>query len=526
MKVLVTDKISPRGVEVLEGYEGLEVVVDHKISPEDLLRSIGGYDAIAIRSRTKMTKEVIEAGDRLKVISRAGVGLDNVDIEAATERGVVVMNTPGTSNVTTAEHTIAMLMALARKIPQANRSIKNGKWEKSKFTGVELSGKTLGVIGLGNIGSVVAGRAQGLGMKINGFDPFLSRESALKHGINRVSLDDLVAGSDFITVHTPMTDETRGLISDDAFEKMKDGVMVLNCARGGIIDEEALYRAIQSGKVAGAALDVFSKEPPTGNPIIELDEVICTPHLGASTTEAQANVAVAAVEQIADYLTKGNIRNAVNAPALSPEILEKLSPYLVLAEKLGSLYAQLFPGGVSRISFEYSGDILKTDPTPLSHAFLKGLFEPVLDLQVNMINAHSHAVRRGIEVVGTRSPGPQDFSNMMVVNVQSDDGDHQIAGVVMGKKTPRIVKLDSLEFEAPLEGNILVVRNKDRPGTIGAIGVYLGEKGVNIAGFQLGREEEGGSAIAFINIDSTVKSEMIEEIAQLSNVVDVHQVNL
>jgi D-3-phosphoglycerate dehydrogenase len=526
MKVLISDNISPQGIEILKRVPEIEVDIKTKLSNEELKEIIKDYDGLIIRSGTKVTAEIIDAATNLKVIGRAGIGVDNVDIGEATKKGIVVMNTPGGNNITTAEHAISLLLSLTRNIPQATTSLKSGKWEKGKFIGCEICNKTLGVIGIGNIGSIVADRALGLKMNVIAYDPYISQESASKIGVELVSLDELFKRSHFITIHVPITEETRHLIDREAFNKMRDRVMIINCARGGIIDEEALYEAIVSGKVAGAALDVFEKEPPGDNPLLKLNNVICTPHLGASTDEAQINVAIAVAEQVVDYLVNGIIKNAVNVPSVSGEILKVLKPYIDLAEKLGSFQVQISKGGLEEISVEYSGEVSKYNVAPITLSLLKGLLSPILGEGVNYVNAPIIAKERGIRVIESKRSEVEDFASLITTKVRTKNEENIIAGAIFGKRDPRIVRIDDFFLEAIPEGYILVIHNIDKPGVIGNIGTTLGKNSINIAGFQLGREKIGGKAISLLHVDSSVPKKVIEEIKKLPNIISVIQVKL
>jgi len=525
MKVLVSDSISPKGIDILK-KANLEVDVKTGLSPEELKREIGSYDALIVRSATKVTADIIEAANNLKVIGRAGSGLDNVDQTAATKHGIVVMNTPGGNTITTAEHTMALLLSMARQIPQATASMKEGKWEKKKFMGVEIYNKTLGIIGLGNIGSQVAKMAQGMGMHVIAYDPFLSEEKAKTLGVKAVDLDELLRESDFITIHTPLTSETRGLINAERIAKMKKGVRLINAARGGIVDEKALYEALKTGKIAAAALDVFEKEPPVGSPLLELDNVVVTPHLGAATEEAQENVAVAIAEQIVDYLVRGTIRNAVNFPSVPPDILPTLQPYINLAERLGSFLSQNFEGGIDEIIVEYRGEITGLALEPIKIAVIKGILTPILEETVNFINAPLIAKERGIEVKELTTKDAGDYHNMLIVRVKAGLHEGMVAGVLHGKKDPRIIRIDNFAVEVVPEGEMLVLLNIDKPGVIGNIGTLLGKNNINIARMQFGRERPGGKAISVVSVDTPVSKEILSEIKKLPNVLSVKQIHL
>ncbi|HWO43192.1 MAG TPA: phosphoglycerate dehydrogenase [Candidatus Eisenbacteria bacterium] len=527
MKILVTDSLAPQGLEVFERTPGFDVDVRLGLKPEELKAIVGEYDGWVIRSGTKVTAELIQAANRLKVIGRAGVGYENIDIEAASKKGVVVMNTPGGNNVTTAEHTISLMMALARHIPQAVASLKAGQWKRDKFIGVELCNKTLGVIGLGNVGRIVAERAAGLRMKVAGYDPFIPPENIARMGVEPVGLEELFARSDFITVHVPLTPETHGLINREAFGKMKPGVRIINCARGGIVDERDLASAIREGKVAGAALDVYVEEPPPpGHPLIQMEQVITTPHLGASTDEAQLNVAIAVAEQVVAFLTHGVVRYAVNVPSVSPELLDILRPYLTLAEKLGSLQVQMAGALPKEVQVEYRGEVTQYDVAPLTVAVLKGILTPVMESGVNYVNAPLIARERGVEIVESKSTGAGDFASSIVVKVSTKKKELEIEGAIFGSKNPRIVRVNGFYLEAVPEGYILILHNRDVPGVVGAVGTLLGKNGINIAGMELGRSEKGGNAISFIHVDDAVPKKALQELRALPQIVSAELVKL
>lgn len=527
MKILVSDKLSAKGIEILQSAEGIQVDVKTGLSAQQLLDCISEYDGLAIRSESKITLQVIEAAKRLKVIGRAGIGIDNVDLEAATKKGIVVMNTPGGNTITTAEHTISMMLALARKIPQANSSIKNRSWEKGKFMGVEVYNKTLGIIGMGRIGSEVSKRAKGLGMNVIAYDPFISREMLKKQEVELVELEELFNRSDFITIHTPLSSETKYLINKQSFQLMKNGVRIINCARGGIIDEEALTEAIKSGKVAGAALDVFDQEPPQpDNPLLMLDQVICTPHLGASTAEAQENVAIAVAQQMVDYLKRGIISNAVNVPSLGPESLSAIRPYLVLAEKIGRLQAQLCEGRMEEVDLQYRGQIEDKDLSLFAIFFLKGLLETILIESVNYVNAPVLAQERGIKVTQTKGGSLEGYANLLTSKLKTDRGESLIAGTLFNGDNPRMVHVDGFQLEAVLEGYMLIFSNIDKPGLIGNIGTTLGNNNINIASMHFGREKVGGKAISVVRIDTPADQNVLNQLKQLPNVVSVKLVHI
>jgi D-3-phosphoglycerate dehydrogenase len=527
MKILVTDPLAPEGLEVFKKAEGFEVDVKIGLKPEELKKICADYDGWVIRSGTRITAELIEAAKNLKVIGRAGVGYENIDADAATKRGIVVMNTPGGNNVTTGEHTIAVMMALARHIPQAVASLKSGKWERNKFVGVELCNKTIGVIGLGNVGRIVAERAAGLRMKVIGYDPFIAAENIARMGVEPGTLEDIFAKADFITVHVPLTPETQGMINQAAFAKMKTGVRIINCARGGIVDERDLADAIQQGKVAGAALDVYVDEPPRpDHPLVKLDQVITTPHLGASTDEAQLNVAIAVAEQMVDFLSKGIVRYAVNVPSVSPELLEVLRPYLTLGEKLGSLHTQMAGALPDEVHIEYRGDVTQYNVAPLTLAVLKGLLTPVMESAVNYVNAPLVAKERGIKVVESKSEWAGDFASSIIVKSKNGKQDLEIEGAMFGAKHPRIVRVNDFYLEAVPEGYILILQNRDVPGVVGAVGTILGKNGINIAGMELGRTEKGGNAISFTHVDDVVDKKALDELRALPQIVSAALVKL
>ena len=525
MKVLVSDNISSKGVEILK-KAGLAVDVKTGMKPEELKACIGEYSGLVIRSATRVTAEIIEAATNLKVIGRAGSGLDNVDKIAASKKGIVVMNTPGGNTVTTAEHTIAMLFALARLVPQATASMKAGKWEKKKFMGVELFNKTLGIIGLGAIGSQVAKKAQGLEMNVIAYDPFLSEDKAQAMGIKKGSLDDIFIESDFITIHSPMTPETKGLINASTIAKMKQGVRIINCARGGIVNEQDLYEAMKSGKVAGAALDVFEKEPPEDNPLLTLDNLICTPHLGASTEEAQENVALAVAEQIADYLVHGTIRHAVNFPSIPSDQVPRLQPYINLAEKLGSFCCQIFEGGATEIIVEYLGDASTINTAPVTIAALKGYLSPILLETVNFVNAPFIAKERGIDVKETRSSDAGDFYSKITIRIKARNKESYVSGTLYSKKDPRVIEIDHFTVEIVPEGELLLIYNNDKPGVIGNIGNIMGKNNINIARMHFGRESAGGIAISVVSLDAKPGPDVIDQLKALPNILSIKQISL
>lgn len=527
MKILISDSLSDEGIKILKEVKEFEVDIKTELKPDELKEIIKNYEALIVRSATKVTKEVINAADKLKVIGRAGVGLDNVDLEAATSKGIIVMNAPGGNTISTAEHTMSMILALSRNIPLANSSLKAGEWKRSKFIGVEVYGKTLGVVGLGRIGTEVSKRAISFGMKIAAYDPFLSKEAAKQLGIELVELEDLFKRSDYITVHTPLTDETRHLISDKEIALMKDSVRLVNCARGGIIDEEALLRGLDSGKVAGAALDVFEKEPPDfSSPLLKHKNIVITPHLGASTEEAQVNVAIEVCLCVRDALLDKGIRNAANFPCLSAEVCQILAPYINLGEKLGMLAGQLFEGRLNELKINYTGEIIQHDLSPLTMAIIKGILSPILQETVNYVNAKILAKERGIRILESKSEQEEDFTNLISLEVEVEGKRHKVAGTLFTNNEPRIVNVNGLYVETIPQGYMLFLENWDKPGVIGSLGTLLGKNGVNIAGMTFGRDKPGGKAVSALNIDSAVSNKILDEIKKLDNILSVKLVKL
>lgn len=517
-KVLISDKLSPQAIAIFKD-RGVEVDVKTGLSEDELIAIIGEYDGLAIRSATKVTPKVLDAATKLKVVGRAGIGVDNVDVKAATARGVVVMNTPFGNSVTTAEHALSLMMSLARQIPSANQSTHEGKWEKNKYMGVEMAGKTLGLIGCGNIGSIVADRAQGLKMKVIAFDPFLSAERASAINVEKVELDALLARADFISLHTPLTDSTRHLLNKDTLAKTKKGVRIINCARGGLVVEADIKAAIESGHVAGAAFDVFEEEPAKNNPLFGMEQVVATPHLGASTTEAQENVAIQVAEQMAEYLTVGTVTNALNMPSVSAEDAARLKPYLQLASALGGFAGQMTKGGLTKVSIEFEGKVTELNTKPLTAAALNGLLAPLME-GVNMVNAPVVAKERNIDVSEIRHERTAHYKTLMRVKVVFDGGKFEIAGTLFGDK-PRITTINDIPLEAALGNRMLLVVNEDKPGLIGGVGQLLGDAKVNIANFNLGRNSEATAAVALIEVDSEVDAALLGKIAKLPSVNDV-----
>ena len=527
MKILVSDPLAEEGLKILKDIKEFSVDIKTGLKPEELKKIIKDYDAIIVRSATKVTREVIQAAEKLRVIGRAGVGLDNVDLATATERGIVVMNAPAGNTISTCEHTMSMLIALARSIPQANTSVKQGEWKRSKFMGIELYKKTLGIIGLGRIGAEVAKRALSFGMKVIAFDPYLSSEVGKGLGVEMVELESLLKNSDFITVHTPLTENTRHVISDKEFALMKDGVRIINCARGGIIDEKALIKAIQQGKVAGASLDVFEKEPPSSDyELLKSDNVITTPHLGASTEEAQVNVAVEIAECVCDYLLGRGIRNAANYPQIEPEVYKILAPYINLAQALGNFSSQLTEGRPKVVSIQYSGGISQHDVAPITMSLMKGFLTPILEESVNFVNACSLAEARGIKIKETRLSSEEEFVNLISVKINTDKEARQICATLSPNRQPRIVKVDDFYVELSPQGYLIVIKNWDKPGIIGNLGTLLGKHNINIAGMTFGRKEPGGEAISVLNVDSPIPSDLLDKIAKIENVLTVKLIKL
>ena len=522
-RVLISDKMSPLA-EAAFREQGVDVDVKPGLSPQELIQCIADYDGLAVRSATKVTAEVLAAAGNLKVVGRAGIGVDNIDLEAATARGICVMNTPFGNSITTAEHTIAMMMALARQIPEADRSTQAGKWEKNRFMGVELYAKVLGIIGCGNIGTVVADRAQGLKMKVIAYDPFLSPERAQDLGIEKVALDALLARSDFISLHTPLTDSTRGIIDAAAFAKMKHGARLINCARGGLVVEADLKQAIEDGIVAGAAIDVFMEEPARENTLFGLVEVVATPHLGAATSEAQENVALQVAEQISDYLLTGAVTNALNMASVTAEEAPRLKPYFELARELGSFAGQLTKTAIKGVHIEFEGHVAALNTRPLAAIVLEGLLGSQLDT-VNMINAPIIAKQRNIDVKETRDENPGDYQTMIRVSVTTERQTRDVAGTLFADQRPRVVQVKGIKLEAELSAHMLYITNEDKPGFIGALGTTLGDAGVNIATFHLGRAELGGDAIALIEVDEPVSAETLNRIRDLHHVVQAQSLN-
>ena len=515
-KVLISDSMDPNAASIFRA-NGIEVDERPGLTKDELKAIIGDYDGLAIRSATKVTSDVLDSASKLKVIGRAGIGVDNVDIPAATARGIVVMNTPFGNSITTAEHAIALMFALARELPQADSSTQAGKWEKNRFMGVELTSKTLGLIGAGNIGSIVADRALGLRMKVIAYDPFLAPERALDMGVEKVELDALLARADFITLHTPLTDQTRNILSRENLAKTKPGVRIINCARGGLIDEAALKEMLEQGHVAGAALDVFVEEPAKASPLFGTPGFVATPHLGASTTEAQVNVAIQVAEQMSDFLIRGGVTNALNMPSLSAEEAPRLRPYMELAEKLGSLVGQVEGRRLSGVAIEVEGAAAQLNPKPITGAVLSGLMRVHSDT-VNMVNAPFLAKERGLDLREIRHDREGDYHTLVRVTAMTPQGERSVAGTLFGNSAPRLVEIFGVSVEAELQGEMIYIVNEDAPGFIGRLGTTLGEAGVNIGTFHLGRREAGGEAVALVSVDQHVDEVLVGKLGELPGV--------
>jgi D-3-phosphoglycerate dehydrogenase / 2-oxoglutarate reductase len=525
MKILISDNLSKMGVDLLKRYEQFQVDVNTGLKPDEIKKIIGDYQGLIVRSETKVTAEILAAADNLKVIGRAGTGVDNIDVPAASKKGIVVMNAAAGNSVTTAEHTISLMMSLARKIPQAHAKLKAGKWDKKSFMGVELAGKTLGIIGLGNIGKIVASRANGLAMRVLAYDPFITKEVATRAGIELGTLDEIFSRADFITVHTPLTDETRGIVGEAAFAKMKNGVRIINAARGGLVDEKALFDAIKSGKVAGAALDVFVQEPiPTDHPLLTLDEVVVTPHLGASTGEAQDAVAVTIAQQVADFLATNAVAGAVNIPSVTAESLETVGPYLQLGEKLGAFQSQFFNQPVSEVQINYSGEVVDLDVRPITHAVLTGLLKSV-SARVNHVNAPYIAEERGLRVTESKAP-VQEYATLVEVVIRNEKEESKVAGTLVGRGEPRIVGVGNYRLDAVPAGHLIVMQNNDKPGLVGRVGTFLGAQNVNIAQLYMSRNTAGGTAVAVYQVDSSLDAKTLGELGKVKDVVWVKQISL
>ncbi len=525
MKILITDPIEQVCTDILQ-KEGMQVDAKPGLPADEIKKIIGGYDALIVRSGTKVTADIISEAQQMKVIGRAGAGVDNIDVSAATRKGIVVMNTPGGNTISTAEHTMALMMAMARNISQSHHSLQEGKWDRKKYMGTELYGKTLGVIGLGKVGREVAERAKAFGMSVIGYDPLLAGEMASKLGLETVALEEIFKRSDFITVHTPLTEETRGILGEKAFALCKRGVRVINCARGGIIDEVALLNALESGQVAGAAFDVFVKEPPVDNPLLKHPKVVATPHLGASTEEAQEKVAKQIGEQLVDFFKGRGIFGAVNIVDYQTAVSDELRSYLVLAEKIGSLHAQLLNGKIKSINASYRGGVLQKSTELLSTALLKGLLDKMMYAPVNFVNASVIAADMGIVVSETKEQDGEHYSQLLTVTVQTDKEERSISGTVFGENELRIVGIDKFHFELVPEGLLMFYSNIDRPGMLAGVGSVLAANRVNIAGMSLGRSAPGEKAITVMSVDSDIPDSAMQEISKIEGVFEVKTVKL
>ena len=525
-KVLAMDDVSPEGLAPLYKESDIEVVIGAKMTEDELAVAISEYDAMIVRSATKVTPKVLENAAKLKIVGRAGVGVDNIDLDASTAHGVLVVNAPDGNTIAATEHTVALMLALARSVPQAAAKLKTGVWDKNSFVGVELRGKTLGIIGLGRIGAAVAQRAAALEMNLIGYDPYISEDKAAAMGIKLVALEELFKAADFITVHMPKTKETANLLNDQAFEQMKDGVRIINCARGGIIDEAALYKYMQSGKVAGAALDVFDKEPTTESPLFEMNNFIATPHLGASTEEAQLNVAIDVSEEIVNELHGKAVRNTVNVPSVKPELMAKIQPYLKLSEKMGQFLSQLLIGRTTKLEITYSGELAQEDVKPVTTAIIKGFLDPVLQNAVNFINAPLMAKNRGIAVAQVLNDHAEGYASLITLKAVTDKGERTVCGALFREDDPRIVMVDGYRIDAVPQGNMIYVLHTDRPKIIGPIASLIGEYQINIAGMQVGRKIAGGDAVMMITVDCPLPDKAVKDIAHKDGVLLVKFISL
>ncbi len=525
LKVLVSDSLAEQGVTVLEQAAGIEVINRPGCSPDELLDLISDVDGLVIRSGTKVTADVLAAAKNLRIVGRAGIGVDNVDTAIATQHGVVVVNTPQGNNITTAEHAISLMVSIARHVPQATASMKAGKWEKKKFQGMELYNRTLGVLGAGNIGRFVVSRAKGLGMKVIVHDPYLTAEAAARLEVERVELDEMMSRADVVTVHVPKTKETTGILGRAEFAKAKPGLIVINAARGGIVDEAALLEALESGQVGAAGLDVFVEEPPgEGHPLVNHPNVICTPHLGASTEQAQINVSVTVAEQVRDFLLSGEIRNSINVPSVSPEQMAEVGPYITLGEKLGAFQGQLVQGRVDVVEVEYSGDVAELKVAPITIAVLKGILAPVRE-SVNLVNASHLAQELGIKVIESKVARSTDFASAVTVKVKGVV-DRLVAGAVFHGNQPRIVRIDDFMLEAIPGGWTLLIHNHDQSGVVGHVGTALGGAGINISRMQLALHESRGEACMLVNVDQDPGEEVLSALREADNMIAVQLLEL
>ena len=526
IKVLISDSFSQEGIDILEQADGFEVVYKTGMSEDELCAAIEGMDALIIRSATTVTKKVLEAADKLKVVARAGVGTDNVDKKAATDNGVIVMNAPSGNSISTAELALALLFSLARKIPQANASMKASKWEKKKFGGVQITGKKIGIIGLGRIGQELAKRCYSCGMDVLGYDPFLSGEQIRSIGAEPSELENIFKTADFISTHVPLTDKTKGLIGKKEIGMMKPTTMLINCARGGIMVEEDVAEAVKEGKLAGAAFDVFNEEPPKDSPFVGVDNIIMTPHLGASTGEAQVKVAMETSQEIIDFFNKGIIKNSVNVPPLDQKLRQEMAPYFLLSEKLGRFVSGLMNGSIDEVIVTYSGNMMNKEVYFLTQSVLKGLLEPMMDTALNFVNAPILAKERGIRVSERKETIEPDFTDLISVKVKGPAGEHELWGTIYGRDDIRFVHLDGYYFDLKPEGNVLVVHNNDVPGVVGIIGTILGEARVNIASMKLGRKEKGSNVLTIVSIDDEIKKDTMEKIISSEPIRDAAVVPL
>ena len=525
-RVLISDPLSEDGIRPLLDAEDVETILNPSMTHEELLEAVSKAEALIVRSQTQVTREVIEHAPHLKVIGRAGVGVDNIDLNAATEHGVIVVNAPDGNTISTAEHTMAMLMSLARNIPQAYHQLKQKRWERKKFVGVELKGKTIGIVGFGRIGREVAHRAKGHRMNVIAFDPFLNEEKAQKAGVKHGTLEDVLKEADFLTVHTPLIEKTKHLINREAIALMKPGARILNCARGGIIEEDALFEAVQSGRIAGAALDVFEEEPATDHPLLDLPEVIATPHLGASTIEAQENVATDVSFDIIELLRGGTVKNPVNLPSVSSEMMEKLSPYFQLSERLGGFLSKVVEGTLERINVYYSGELLDVDTMPLTRIAVKGILKRHIGSRVNDVNAFKTASDKGIVINEQKSTSTKGFTNLVTVEIETDLEKRSIAGTLLNGLGARIVQLDHYSIDVVPEGHLIVIQHTDQPGAIGRVGSLLAEHQMNIATMQVGRTNLGGDAVMVLSVDKEIEKHCQEELAGIADIKHVTCLNL
>jgi D-3-phosphoglycerate dehydrogenase len=525
-KILVSDPLAQEGIKIFEDNKDFTVDMKPKLPPDELKKIIKDYDALIVRSATKVTADIISSAKKLRIIGRAGVGIDNVDVNAASKKGIIVMNAPTGNTISAAEHTMSLMLALSRNIAQACTSMREGKWDRKKFMGTELYNKTLGIVGLGRIGAEVAKRAASFKMKVLCHDPYLSEEKARKMDIELANFKTVLKQSDYITVHTPLTSETKHFISKGEFKIMKNGVRVINCARGGIVDEKALDEALESGKVAGAALDVYEKEPPTDSPLLKRQNVIATPHLGASTEEAQVNVAIDIAESVRDAMLDKGVRNAINVPSVDSETLKNLQPYLNLAEKIGLLQTQLAEGNIHRVKVKYVGDVTGYDVTPITMAIVKGLLSPILHETINYMNALLIAKSRGIEVAESKTSEIMDFANAIAVTVETNKGKNLVMGSLFTKSDPRIIRINNFYVDLVPKGHLVYISNRDLPGVVGAIGTILGKNKINIAGMTFGRIKPGGDAITVLNIDNKPDPEIMSKLRKTKNINDVKAMKL